>query len=133
MEIAAMSPPVSPQRRRDRGSGPTDRGGFSLTATKRLFSMVESSKVCEAAMLILFPTPPALRATSPIRAPRGRGGHYYASATLSQKTHAYPQTHRGGHCYVSTFNSAQPHICQLHSSLDSQLSTLNPQLSTIDP
>ena len=28
--------PVSPQRRRDRGSGPTDRGGFSPTAAKRL-------------------------------------------------------------------------------------------------
>ena len=49
-----MSPPVSPPLRRDRGSGPTDRGGFSLTAAKRLLSMVESSKVCEAAMLILF-------------------------------------------------------------------------------
>ena len=112
MEIAAMSPSVSPQRRRDRGSGPTDRGGSSLTAAQRLpsqkkqlkpesrkspqylplcrrnggeiggvvqrtegvfhsqrqnnFSTIpQSSKINNFSY---FPTPPALRATSPIRA-----------------------------------------------------------------
>ena len=39
-----MSPPVSPQRRRDRGSGPTDRGGFSPTAAQRLPSQKKQLK-----------------------------------------------------------------------------------------
>ena len=32
---------------------------------------------------------------------------------------------RGGHCYVFTFNSAQPHICQHHRPINHKPTTLN--------
>ena len=66
MEIAAMSPPVSPQWRRDRGSGPTDRGGFHPQPQNNFSTIPQSRKISNFAY---FRTPPALRATSPIRAP----------------------------------------------------------------
>ena len=152
MEIAAMSPPVSPQRRRDRGSGPTDRGGFSPTAAQRLPSqkkqlkpesrkspqylplcrrnggeiggvvqrtegvfhpqqqsglstIPQSSKINNFSY---FRTPPALRATSPIRAP--------CAAEEDITTHL-PHTN---------------FTARLPTSQFPRLSTLNPQLSTLN-
>ena len=39
---------------------------------------------------------------------------------------------RGGHCYVSTFNSAQPHICQHHRHINHKPTTLNPKPTTLN-
>ena len=39
---------------------------------------------------------------------------------------------RGGHCYVSTFNSAQPHICQHHRHINHKPTTLNHKPSTLN-
>ena len=94
MEIAAMSPPVSPQRRRDRGSGPTDRGGSSLTAAKQL---LDNSAKQKKQQLWLFSNPSGAPRHLPY--PRSMRG-------------------RGGHCYAPTAAQTSQRVCQLRSSLN---------------
>ena len=68
-----MSPPVSPQQRRDRGSGPTDRGGSHPQPRS---SFPARSAKQKNQQLRLFPNPSGAPRHLPYpRFTRGRGGH----------------------------------------------------------
>ena len=74
-----MSPPVSPCQWRYRGSGSTEPKGLAVS---REAALLRGWKSCNVDS---FRTPPP--AAPPLSAlSRGRGGHCYASATLSRKT-----------------------------------------------
>ena len=72
-----MSPPVSPCQWRYRGSGSTEPKGLAVS---RKAALLRGWKSCDVDS---FRTPPP--AAPPLSAlSRGRGGHCYASATLSR-------------------------------------------------
>ena len=130
-----MSSSVSPRQRdigevaslRAEGVDRQPRSGFQRGWQNR------HASTCLPSTLNSQPTlNPSACGTSPIRAPRGRGGHCYVSTfnstPLTENT-PYRSNHRGGHCYVST---AVSQTSQRVFPISPTSHTINPQLSTID-
>ena len=140
-EIAAMSPPVSPQRRRDRGSGSLEPRGLTHSREAAFLQGWKSCNVDSFKPLRLrhLPYPRSARqrrtlqrsnlvdaiSCQTIRAPRGRGGHCYASVhTLTENTRISANTQRRT---LLRFHFQQRTTAYLPTSQFPKPSTLNPK------
>ena len=120
-----MSPPVSPQRRRDRGSGSLEPRGLTHS---REAAFLQGWKSCNVDS---FSNPSGAPRHLPYpRSMRGRGGHYYASVhTLTENTRISANTQRRT---LLRFHFQQRTTAYLPTSQFPRLSTLNSQPSTLN-